>query len=130
MDKKIGWVLFVGRVILGVIMMAHGFQKLGHMENTVQMFSKLGQPEWLAYVTAVIEAVGGLSLLVGLFVVPSAILLGLTMVGAIVLVKLPAGLIGGFEFPLALLGLSIILAVTGSDKLSVSHLINNKSGLK
>ncbi|KGP91775.1 oxidoreductase [Pontibacillus chungwhensis BH030062] len=130
MDKKIGWGLFLGRVILGVIMVAHGFQKLGHMDNTVQMFSKLGQPEWLAYVTAVIEAGGGLFLLVGLFVVPSAILLGLTMVGAIILVKLPAGLIGGIEFPLALLGLSIILAMAGSDKLSISHLLNNKNGSK
>lgn len=87
---------------------------------------KIGQPAWLAYFTAIVEAAGGAALILGVFVVPSAIILGLTMLGAIVLAKLQMGLIGGFEFPLSLLGLSIILAVTGSRKFSIAEIITNE----
>ncbi|MBX0356801.1 DoxX family protein [Halobacillus sp. Nhm2S1] len=126
MEKKMEWGLLGGRIVLGVIMLAHGIQKLGEVSDTIAMFEKIGQPAWLAYVTALIEGIGGLFLLLGIFVVPSAILLGLTMVGAIVLVKLPMGLIGGFEFPLSLLGLSFILAMTGSRKFAISQIITKK----
>ena len=127
MKARVEWGLLGGRIILGIIMLAHGIQKLGGMENTIAMFEKIGQPAWLAYATAIIEAVGGAFLIAGVFVIPSAIILGLTMIAAILLAKLQTGLIGGFEFPLSLLGLSMILAVTGSRKLSLSEImVNNK----
>lgn len=112
---------------LGIIMLAHGIQKLSGIEGTVTMFEKIGQPAWLAYATAIIEAAGGAFLILGIFVVPSAILLGLTMIGAIVLVKFQMGLIGGYEFPLSLLGLSFILAFTGSKKFAISEVLLNKN---
>lgn len=121
--SKIEWGLLGGRMTLGIIMLAHGIQKLGGMESTVGMFEKIGQPAWLAYATAIIEAVGGAFLILGIFVVPSAILLGLTMIGAIVLVKFQMGLIGGYEFPLSLLSLSFILAFTGSKKFAISEVL-------
>ncbi|MBN8210868.1 DoxX family protein [Bacillus sp. NTK071] len=127
MESKIEWGLLGGRITLGIIMLAHGIQKLGGMENTIAMFEKIGQPAWLAYATAIIEALGGAFLILGIFVVPSAILLGLTMMGAIVLVKFRMGLIGGYEFPLSLLGLSFILAFTGSRKLAISGVLLNKN---
>ena len=123
------WGLLGGRIVLSVIMLAHGIQKFGAIGDTIAMFDKIGQPAWIAYATALIEGVGGLFLLLGIFVVPSAILLGLTMVGAIVMVKLPMGLIGGFEFPLSLLGLSFILAMTGSRKFAISELISKNKVL-
>ncbi|MGB7999059.1 MAG: DoxX family protein [Anaerobacillus sp.] len=125
MRARVEWGVLGGRLILGIIMLAHGIQKLGGMENTIAMFEKIGQPAWLAYTTAIIEAVGGAFLIAGIFVIPSAILLGLTMIGAIVLAKLQTGLINGYEFPLSLLGLSMILAVTGSKKLSLSEIMVN-----
>nr|WP_255462072.1 DoxX family protein [Pseudalkalibacillus hwajinpoensis] len=121
------WGLLCGRVILGIIMLAHGIQKLGAMENTIAMFDKIGQPAALAYAAAIIEAIGGAFLITGIFVIPSAILLGLTMIGAIVLAKLQMGLIGGYEFPLSLLGISVILAFTGSRKFTISEVITKKS---
>ncbi len=121
------WGLLCGRMILGIIMLAHGIQKLGAMENTIAMFDKIGQPAALAYAAAIIEAIGGAFLITGIFVIPSAILLGLTMIGAIVLTKLQMGLIGGYEFPLSLLGISVILAFTGSRKFTISEIITKKS---
>ncbi|WP_273836467.1 DoxX family protein [Guptibacillus sedimenti] len=127
MKKRMEWGLLCGRMILGIIMLAHGIQKLGAMENTIAMFDKIGQPAALAYAAAIIEAIGGAFLITGIFVIPSAILLGLTMIGAIVLAKLPMGLIGGYEFPLSLLGISVILAFTGSRKFAISEVITKKS---
>ena len=126
MKERMEWGLLGGRIILGLIMLAHGLQKLGAMEHTIAMFDKIGQPAVLAYTAAIVEAIGGAFLIAGLFVIPSAILLGLTMLGAIVLAKLQMGLIGGYEFPLSLLGLSLILAFTGSRKLAISEVINSK----
>ncbi|SDY08813.1 DoxX family protein [Salimicrobium album] len=123
MNKRMEWGLLAGRIVLGVIMLAHGLQKAGAIDNTIATFDQIGQPALLAYITVLIEIDGGLALILGIFVVPSAILLGLTMIGAIVLAKLPAGLIGGFEFPLSLLALSIVLAATGSRKLAISEVI-------
>jgi len=125
--ERMEWGLLCGRMILGIIMLAHGIQKLGAMENTIAMFDKIGQPAALAYAAAIIEAIGGAFLITGIFVIPSAILLGLTMIGAIVLVKLQMGLIGGYEFPLSLLGISVILAFTGSRKFAISEVITKKS---
>lgn len=127
MKERMEWGLLCGRMILGIIMLAHGIQKLGAMENTIAMFDKIGQPAALAYAAAIIEAIGGAFLITGIFVIPSAILLGLTMIGAIVLVKLQMGLIGGYEFPLSLLGISVILAFTGSRKFAISEVITKKS---
>ena len=127
MKEHMEWGLLCGRVILGIIMLAHGIQKLGAMENTIAMFDKIGQPAALAYAAAIIEAIGGAFLITGIFVIPSAILLGLTMIGAIVLAKLQMGLIGGYEFPLSLLGISVILAFTGSRKFAISEVITKKS---
>lgn len=127
MKERMEWGLLCGRMILGIIMLAHGIQKLGAMENTIAMFDKIGQPAALAYAAAIIEAIGGAFLITGIFVIPSAILLGLTMIGAIVLAKLQMGLIGGYEFPLSLLGISVILAFTGSRKFAISEVITKKS---
>ena len=127
MKERMEWGLLFGRMILGIIMLAHGIQKLGAMENTIAMFDKIGQPAALAYAAAIIEAIGGAFLIAGIFVIPSAILLGLTMIGAIVFAKLQMGLIGGYEFPLSLFGLSLILAFTSSRKLALSEVITKKS---
>ncbi|MCA0173789.1 DoxX family protein [Bacillus sp. RAR_GA_16] len=127
MKERMEWGLLCGRIILGIIMLAHGIQKLGTMENTIAMFNKIGQPAALAYTAAIIEAIGGAFLITGIFVIPSAIFLGLTMIGAIVLAKLQMGLIGGYEFPLSLLGISVILAFTGSRKFAISEVITKKS---
>lgn len=126
MKNRIEWSLLIGRVILGIIMLAHGIQKVMGMEHTIEMFDGIGLPPIMAYATTIIEAVGGLTLIIGFYVIPSAIALSITMLGAIILVKFKMGLIGGYEFPLALLGLSVMLAITGSNKWALMSIINKQ----
>ena len=126
MKNRVEWSLLIGRVILGIIMVAHGMQKIMGMEKTIGMFDQIGLPPVMAYITAIIEAVGGLTLMIGFYVIPSAIAIAVTMFGAIVLVKFKMGLIGGYEYPLTLLGLSVMLAIAGSDKWSLMNVINKQ----
>jgi uncharacterized membrane protein YphA (DoxX/SURF4 family) len=66
------------------------------MENTVQMFDTIGLPPFTAYLTALIEAGSCIPFILCLFGIPSAALLGETMVVAIiVLVKFKSGLVEG-----------------------------------
>lgn len=126
MNNRVEWSLLIGRVILGMIMVAHGMQKIMDMEQTIGMFDQIGLPPIMAYTTAVIEAVGGLMVMIGFYVIPSAAALAVTMLGAIVLVKFKMGLIGGYEYPLVLLAMSVMLSITGSDKWSVMSALNKQ----
>ncbi|MGM0841544.1 MAG: DoxX family protein [Bacillota bacterium] len=126
MKKRVEWSLLIGRIILGIIMVAHGMQKIMGMEKTIGMFDQIGLPPIMAYATAIIEAVAGLTLIIGFYVIPSAIAIAITMFGAIILVKFKMGLIGGYEYPLTLLSLSVMLAITGSNKWSLMSVINKQ----
>ncbi|MCA0987551.1 DoxX family protein [Guptibacillus algicola] len=121
-NNKVEYGLLVARVVLGVIMLAHGIQKWMGIEGVVGMFKDMmGLPGFLAYFTATVEVVAGAALILGIFVNISAILIGIIMVGAIVTVKIPMvgffgnGQMAGWEFDLSLLALAVLLALTGSN---------------
>ncbi|WP_243385266.1 DoxX family protein [Bacillus kexueae] len=133
MTNRVEWGLFIGRLILGGTMLAHGIQKFTMMDNVVGMFTEnFGLPAFVAYLTAIVETVAGLALILGLMVEVSALLLGLIMIGAIVTVKFPmAGFFGngqmaGYELDLALLALSIILTVAGSRLFALTNLFSKR----
>lgn len=125
------------RLAAGVIFTAHGAQKLfgwigGYgLEGTAGWMASIGiEPGYLmALMAGSAEFFGGLFLILGLLVRPSAIVLALTMVVAIVTVHLEHGLFmsnNGYEFALALLAISIGLAVRGAGSLSLDSTIQQK----
>lgn len=74
--------------LLGFIMLAAGSAKLLGIDLVVEDFGRYGYPEWFLIVTGVIEAFGGLGLLVGLVFAPTLAVLGglliiATMAGAL-----------------------------------------------
>jgi len=80
----------------------------------------------MALLTGGAEFFGGLALLLGLAVRPASMLLAFTMLVAIVSVHLPNGLFlsnSGYEFALALLGISITLLILGAGRWSLDKLI-------
>ncbi|HEX7258905.1 MAG TPA: DoxX family protein, partial [Nitrososphaeraceae archaeon] len=60
-----------------------------------------------------------LAILLGIFTRISAILLAIDMIGAILLVKLSKGFIGGFELDLLYLAIMISLILTGPGSISI-----------
>jgi len=117
------------RVVLGLTFFVHGLVKFqGGIENTVGWFSSIGLPGFLAYGVAVIELIGGLMLVLGLFSRVVSGLLALIMVGAIVKVKLAAGFLGngqgaGFELDLAFLAMAVVIAISGSKSFALDQVI-------
>lgn len=126
------------RIPVGIIFAAHGAQKLfgafgGYgLEGTGQFFESIGlTPGYLmALLAGGAEFLGGLALILGLLVRPSALVLAFTMLIAIVTVHLDKGLFmanNGYEFGLALLAVSIALVFSGAGSFSVDRTLSRSS---
>ena len=110
------------RVILGVIFFVHGLDKFqSGIGNTVGFFDSVGIPGVAAYIIATIELVGGIAMFLGLGTKIVACLFALIMLGAIFTVKFSAGFLGGYELDLALLGMSIYIALSKNTALSIDN---------
>lgn len=125
------------RIPVGMIFAAHGAQKLfgwfgGHgLEGTGQWMASIGlTPGYLlALLAGSAEFFGGLALIVGLLVRPAAVVLAFTMIVAIFAVHISNGLFmsnNGFEYALALLAVSVYLAISGAGQLSVDRVITGQ----
>lgn len=123
------------RVGAGVVFAAHGAQKLfgwfgGYgLEGTGGWMASIGlQPGVLmAALAGSAEFFGGLALILGLLVRPAALVLALTMAVAIVTVHLANGLFmanNGYEFGLALLVISLTLAIRGAGNFSLDGVLS------
>ena len=120
------------RIPVGIIFMAHGSQKLfawfgGYgLAGTGQFFESIGLAPGvaMAFLAGSAEFFGGLFIILGLLTRPSALVLGFTMLIAIVSVHLPNGLFmsnGGYEFGLALLAACVSLMLSGGGKVAVDN---------
>ncbi len=118
------------RLVVGVVFVAHGAQKLfgiwggGGLPGTTAGFAQLGlEPAYpLALIAGVVEFCGGLLLLLGAFTLIASILLTVQMLVAIWTVHLANGFFvsaNGFEFNFLLIGALVCLMLTGAGALSV-----------
>jgi putative oxidoreductase len=125
------------RVGAGVIFTAHGAQKLfgwfgGYgLEGTAGWMESIGLAPGtlMAALAGGAEFFGGLLLITGFLVRPTAVILAITMLVAIVTVHLQNGLFmsnNGYEFGLALLVISMGLALRGAGSLSIDNLLQTK----
>ncbi|MCF8569967.1 DoxX family protein [Gordonia sp. HY002] len=119
----------IARVILGIIFLAHGCQKLfvNGMDATSAGFDMMGAPlpTLSAWVAAILEFAGGIALIAGIAVPLVALLLIFDMIGAIFIAHIDAGFWssdGGYELPLALIAGLIAIAIADQGVASVdSH---------
>ena len=120
------------RVPVGIILAAHGAQKLfgwfgGYgLEGTGQWMASIGlEPGFLmALLAGSAEFFGGLALVLGLLARPAAAVTAFTMAVAIFSVHFEHGLFlsnNGYEYALALFAATIALAVQGAGSFSVDN---------
>lgn len=135
-NTRAGYGITVVRVLVGIIFIAHGSQKLfgafgGYgLEGTGQYMASLGlTPGYLmALLSGSAEFFGGLGLVVGLLARPAAVVLAATLVVAIFSVHISNGLFmanNGYEFALALLGGVIAVLIEGAGRLSIDRTLGN-----
>ncbi|WKG04273.1 DoxX family protein [Mycolicibacterium sp. HK-90] len=125
--------ILLARVGLGVIFVAHGWQKfvINGIGATQQGFASMGAPapDVSAVIAATVELVGGIGLILGLATPVWALLLFAIMVGAFLISHLGHGLFvakGGFEFVLALGASMLLLVVTGPGRFSVDAALGDR----
>lgn len=123
LDSQAGFAALALRIPLGIILMAHGAQKLfgwfgGYgLEGTGQWMASVGfEPGYLmALLAGSAEFFGGLALLIGLLTRPAALVTAFTMAMAMT-VHVGNGLFvsnNGYEFALILLAASVSLVFQG-----------------
>lgn len=128
-QNRLDWVLLFIRVVLAIVFIAHGSQKLfgafgGHgLAATVQFMGPIG------YLVSIGEFFGGLGLLVGILPRFSAAALTVIMLGAIATVHGKNGffLPTGFEYTLSLIGLTIPMVVLGPGRITVAKFLPEKA---
>lgn len=132
LSSNAGFATLALRIPVGIIFAAHGAQKLfgwfgGYgLEGTGQWMASIGlQPGYLmALMAGSAEFFGGLALLIGLLVRPAAVVLAFAMLVAIFSVHIGNGLFmsnNGYEFGLALLAISVSLAISGGGRLALDN---------
>jgi putative oxidoreductase len=123
--------LLIGRLMLGVVLFAHGWQKLviKGIGGTYAWFQAMGIPLAIvatSFVT-VVEFVGGALLLLGALTRVVVALHILVMIGAAAFVHISHGLFaqdGGWELVGVIAACELILAATGAGRFSIDHLVH------
>jgi len=130
-----GFAALVLRIPVGLTLAAHGSQKLfswfgGYgLEGTGQWMASQGlEPGFLmALLAGSAEFFGGLALVFGLLTRPAALVTAFTMLIAIFSTHISNGLFianNGYEYALALLAVTVSLAIQGSGRFALDNLIN------
>lgn len=120
------------RVVIGSVFVAHGVQKLFvfGVAGLAQGFADIGVPlaGIVGPVVGFAELLGGIALMLGLFTRIAALGLAVIMLGAMVLVHLPAGffLPDGVEFTFTLFAGLAALALTGPGAFSVDAVLGRR----
>ena len=131
--------LLILRVVLGVVLMAHGLQKaFGWFNgfgwnNTINYFTgTVGIPALLGAFVILIETLGALFLILGFAGRINAALMGIVIIGAMVVDHVKNGFYmnwfgiqkgEGIEFDLLFIAISIALVLKGSGSFSVDRLL-------
>jgi putative oxidoreductase len=134
------WIVALARIVLGIIFFAHGAQKLlgwfsgPGLASSMRTFTEhLHLPSALAFLVIAGEFFSGVGLIVGLFSRIAALVITLTMVGAIATVHFRFGLFlnwfgtqqgHGIEFHLLAIALALVVVVNGSGPFSLDHIVH------
>ena len=139
LTSKAGVAALILRVPVGLILMAHGAQKLfgwfggNGLAGTAGWMSSMGmEPGYLmAILAGGAEFFGGIALVLGLLTRPAALVAAFTMLVAIFSVHISNGLFaadGGYEYALTLMVALLALAVQGGGAISMDKALSEKLG--
>jgi putative oxidoreductase len=133
--------LLVVRLVLGVVMLPHGAQKLlgwfgGYgFAGTMDYFGSLGIPALFGLLAIIAEFCGGLALVAGVLTRVAALGIGSVLLGAALVVHLPNGFFmnwfanqpgEGVEYFILAGGLALVLVMCGGGAWSLDRLLTER----
>ncbi|SEL08851.1 putative oxidoreductase [Aquimarina amphilecti] len=132
----------ITRLTLGLVIFPHGAQKLlglfggyGYTATVESFTTQMGLPSFIAFSIIMIEFLGSISLILGLFSRVWALSLSGMFIGIIYTTQLANGFFmnwfgnqngEGYEYSLLVIGLAVSIIVNGSGKWSLDKLISKK----
>src|ERR1700757_173752 len=133
-------VVGIARIVLGIIFFAHGAQKMlgwfggPGLAGSMRTFTEhVRLPSTLAFLVIAGEFFSGIGLIVGLFSRIAALVIVLTMVGAIAMVHFRFGLFldwfgsrkgHGIEYHLLVIALGLVVVVKGAGAFSLDGFVH------
>lgn len=134
LDRLQPLALLALRLILGVIMVKHGSDKVFHgaLHPFVQHIGSMGLPSWLGYLSAFTEFLGGILLIAGFLTRCVSVAMMIDMAVAIWKVHWKRGLFGpgGFELPLTLFTIAFALLLFGAGPIAIDAIRGGGGGVR
>lgn len=142
MRTQDSWSLTLIRLGLGIVILAHGLQKLfgwfggSGTTATLEYFASLGIPAWLGWLGIIAESFGAAFLILGLLARPAAFGILCVMLTAVFLVHAPHGFfmnwVGnqqgeGFEFHILAITMGLVILLWGAGAASVDRMLTRES---
>ena len=120
------FVLLVLRVILGLVLVAHGWPKFRNLKSAAEGLHGMGfKPGRLwATIAMIVEFFGGIALILGIFTQGAAALVLIQFLVIIIwkiLKKSP--IVGGLELDLLIWAIAVLLSVQGAGTISLDQSI-------
>jgi putative oxidoreductase len=111
------------RVVLGLIMIAHGWPKIKNIKGTAAWMGEKFKPGiFWAIVVSVVEFVGGIFLIAGFLTQIVSAIIAIQFVVIIIAMKRGKGLVDGYEFDLLILAAALALLVLGGGHYGLDNL--------
>src|SRR5258708_31991619 len=139
-STHVDWIVGIARIVLGIIFFGHGAQKMlgwyggpGLASSMLTFTEHLHLPSTLAFLVIAGEFFSGIGLIVGLFSRIAALVIVLTMVGAIATVHFRFGLFlnwfgsqegHGIEYHLLTIALALIFGFPGAGACSLDPIVD------
>jgi len=132
LDRLQPLALLALRLILGVVMIGHGYGKVFHggLAQHVHRVAGLGLPGWWAYLSAFAEFFGGICVIVGFLTRFFSLAILIDMLVAIWKIHWKNGLFGkgGYELPLTLATIAFALILLGAGPIAVDAIRRGGGG--